>query len=752
MGERKFCYKCMEKFDMDKHICPSCGYDDTTPNNPMYITPGTILRDRYLVGILMDSNGEGVTYTGYDISTGGKVIIREYMPVNLCTRVRNKATISVNYNNLAKYKAFMAEYTELNKSLVKLRNNPSLPTVLDMFSENNTTYTIFAHFDGVKLMDYLKDNAGELSWEKASKLFPPLLTAISLLHNNAIIHRAISPDTVFITPKNELKLAGFSVSSVRTVNAGMEYELFRGYAAPEQYSPSSSSHQGTWTDVYGICALLYRVLTGCMPTDSKDRLTKDDLIEPKSLNSTIPQHVSNVIMEGMRLKSRQRINTITELVTRLFEAPGPVKPIKHDAGAENEATRNTSIPGQGVSAAPAQLTDPNMQILPPPQQQPVYPQPVQPAAPIQPNMQQPVQYEQVPYQQPYPPQYDPQAPYGYGYEQEDDYDDDYRYERVNTVDRLKVPVIVAILLFLILMIIALIFLKLVDPGRAQLAGNGSSVADDMIEDQESTTEAATVKLDTEMPQLVGKFYDLTLEKYKDFFTIEAIYEYNDDEEADVIYKQDIEPGEMVAQGCTVRVWVSKGKESAIIPAYEGFTVMQYENRLKEAGISSYSLIASANEWSIPNTVTKLMIDNDEVFPGDYFSNKSNSKLIVYYCPSETESYNNNYATEAVTASAITDPPISTGTQAATGYSGGGNGQGGVISPGGGSNPGGGGSQGGAGANPGGGNWQGGGDTPVTPDPVVPDPVMPEPVNPDPGNWSEGGDNGGTGDGGEVAYW
>ena len=733
MGERKFCYKCMEKFDMDKHICPSCGYDDTTPNNPMYITPGTILRDRYLVGILMDSNGEGVTYTGYDISTGGRVIIREYMPVNLCTRVRNKATISVNYNNLAKYKAFMAEYTELNKSLVKLRNNPSLPTVLDMFSENNTTYTIFDHFDGVKLMDYLKDNAGELSWDKASKLFPPLLTAISLLHNNAIIHRAISPDTVYITPKNELRLAGFSVSSVRTVNAGLEYELFRGYAAPEQYSPSSSSHQGTWTDVYGICALLYRVLTGCMPTDSKDRLTKDDLIEPKSLNSTIPQHVSNVIMEGMRLKSRQRINTITELVTRLFEAPGPVKPIKHDASAENEATKNTSIANSG-SVPPVQFTDPNMQVLPQqPPQQPVYPQP-QPVQPMQ----------QMPYEQPAYPQYNNQVPYGYGYEQDDDYDDDYRYERVNTVDRLKVPVIVAILLFLILMIIALIFLKLVDPGRNPISGdNNSSLTDDMIEDQQATTEAATVKLDTEMPKLVGKFYDLTLEKYKDFFTIEAIYEYNDDEEADVIYKQDIEPGEMVAQGCTVRVWVSKGKESAIIPAYEGFTVMQYENRLKEAGISSYSLIASANDWSIPNTVTKLMIDNDEVFPGDFFSNKSNSKLIVYYCPSETESYNNYTATQAVTASPITDPPISTGTQAATMYSGNG---------GSGSNPGGAGNNpGGAGSNPGGGNWQGGGDTPVTPDPVVPDPVVPEPVNPDPGNWSEGGDNG-AGEGGEFAYW
>lgn len=726
----------MEKFDMDKHICPSCGYDDTTPNNPMYITPGTILRDRYLVGILMDSNGEGATYTGFDISTGGRVMIREYMPVNLCTRVRNKATISVNYNNLAKYKAFMAEYTELNKSLVKLRNNPSLPSVLDMFSENNTTYTIFDHFEGVKLMDYLKDNAGELSWDKASKLFPPLFTAISLLHNNAIIHRAISPDTVYITPKNELRLAGFSVSSVRTVNAGMEYELFRGYAAPEQYSPSSSSHQGTWTDVYGICALLYRVLTGCMPTDSKDRLSKDDLIEPKSLNSAIPQHVSNVIMEGMRLKSKQRIHTITELVTRLFEAPGPVKAVKHDGGSENEATKNTQISGAGGSGnlPPVHFTDPNLQALPAqPPQQPVYPQPQQPVQPVQ-----PVQYEQ-----PYPP-YDPQDPYGYGYAAEDDYDDDYRYEKVNTVDRLKVPVIVAILLFLILMIIALIFLKLVDPGRTPSSGeNVSSMTDDIIDDQQETTESPTLKLDTVMPDLVGKFYELTEKKYKDFFTIEAIYEYNDDEDADVIYKQEIEPGELVAQGCTIRVWVSKGRESAIIPAYEGLTVSQYENRLKEAGISNYSLIASANDWQIPNTVTMLMIDGDEVFAGDFFSNKNNSRLIVYYCPAENE--NNNYysATQAATISVPTDPPMSTGTQAATSYSGnGGQSNGGGVNSGGNGNSGSGSEWQGGGDNPVGGNeWQGGGETPVTPDPV----------QPDPGNWTDGNENGG-GDGGEYAYW
>ena len=98
----------MEQYDAQYHVCPHCGYDDRTPYDPMYIAPGTILRDKYLFGVLLECNGDGATYEGYDISAERRVLIREYMPINLCTRVKNKQIISVNYNNLAKYKAFMA--------------------------------------------------------------------------------------------------------------------------------------------------------------------------------------------------------------------------------------------------------------------------------------------------------------------------------------------------------------------------------------------------------------------------------------------------------------------------------------------------------------------------------------------------------------------------------------------------------------------------------------------------------------------
>lgn len=627
MGELRFCYRCMEKYDSDQHICPHCGFDDSAPHNPLYIIPGTVLHDRYLVGLLISYNGEGATYIGYDISTGCKVMLREYMPVNFCTRVKNKATISVNYNNLAKYKAFMAEYTELNKSLARLRNNPNINPVLDMFAENNTTYTVFEYIEGEKMMDYLKDNAGELSWEQVSKLFPPLFTTIGILHNAGIIHRAISPDTIYINDKGELKLSGFCVSAVRTADAGLEFELFKGYAAPEQYSASSSSRQGSWTDVYGVCALMYRALTGCMPVDSLSRMKHDDLCDPAMLNNSIPPHVSRVIMEGMNLSGRDRIQTITELVTRLFEQPAPVKPVRQQ-NTPAEPVMDSGI-GYSQSAVPPQNYAP--QGYPP--SQPYYDE----------------------------PQYDA-----------DDYDDDYQYEKVNTVDRLKVPIIIAILLLAILLILVVFFMQAFAPEKTDddRADNKHTVSDNVINADNEDPTSAEPEPDTEMPNLVDKFFTLCEEKYKGYFNFTVEYVFDNDSNPDVILEQDIEPGTMVSQGSTVKLVVSKGKEGAVIPDYNGLTVSQYESKLKEVGITNYSMIQSNTGYGVRDTISQLQIGGKVVKPGIYFSNKDDDKLNVYYVPkdanvSEQPQYTQPpqttappavVTTVAATQPIVTDPP------------------------------------------------------------------------------------------------
>lgn len=616
MGERRFCYRCMEKYDMNQHICPHCGFDDNSPHNPMYITPGTVLHDRYMVGIMLNYNGEGASYVGYDISTGCKILIKEYMPANFCTRVKNKSTISVNYNNLAKYKAFMAEFTELNRALAQLRNNSNINPVLDMFSESNTTYAVFEYINGQKMLDYLKDNAGELSWEQVSKLFPPLFTTIGILHNAAIIHRAISPDTIYITSKGELKLSGFCISAVRTVDAGLEYELFKGYAAPEQYSANSSSRQGSWTDVYGLCALLYRALTGCMPVDSASRLKNDDLCEPAMLNKNIPAHVSKAIMDGMKLNSNERIQTITELVTRLFEQPvGQKSNVRPEKKVMPKPAPPVANENQGYTQYPQRPDFSGYQ-----EQPQYYPPPPPPPPQRRPRQSEP---------------------------------EEYRYEKVSTVDKIKVPVIITILLLAILIILAVFIMRVFVPSEPPqdsfVSRDSSSLSENIVTDEPSTEEvsATEAKPDTQMPDLIGKFYSYTKKKYEDYFQFEPIYEYDDENEEDIITYQDIEPGTQVAQGCIVNVKVSKGKVGGNIPEYKDMTVAQYENELKKAGISNYSLVVSSSLWGTPNTITQLQVDGKEVKTGTYYSNKDDKQLIIYYLPENAEvqtqaTYDPNY--------------------------------------------------------------------------------------------------------------
>lgn len=624
----------MEQYDSQRAVCPNCGYCYTDDYNAMYIAPGTILHDRYVVGLLRSYNGEGATYIGYDKVTGCKVLIREYMPINLCTRVKGKPTISVNYNNLAKYKAFMAEYTELNKSLARLRNNTNIVPVLDMFAENNTTYTIFENIEGEKLLDYLKENAGELSWEQVSRLFPQLFTSIGILHNAGMTHRAISPETVYITPKGELKLTGFCVSAVRTANAGLEYELFKGYAAPEQYSPSTNSRQGSWTDVYSICALLYRILTGCMPTDSLARLEHDDLCEPVRLNKNIPPHVSRIIMEGMNLSGRNRIQTITELVTKLFEQP-PAGNIYRTDDYPEDISGTAAQPDYDNYRQPADYRGNN-------------------------------NYNRNDYRE---ERYDE---YGNGYNNDgysdDDYEEDYRYERVNTADKIKVPIIIAILLLAILMIIAVVCWNVIFGDKEKesnsLPSNGMSVSDNVIDASTEPTEEITTVGNSVMFDLKGKYFEITKEKYKDYFNLEAVYEYNDTYEKDRIFEQDIAPGESFSQGQTITVKVSKGKTVAVIPDYKGITASQYEAELQKAGITSYEMIAQKSASSgTPNSVIMIQVDGKNVNPGDNFNNTDGKKLYVYFLSKDAEIITEP-PTEAPTE-APTEPPTEAPTEAPT---------------------------------------------------------------------------------------
>lgn len=342
MERLNLCYGCMEPIDENAAVCPECGYHMNAPHLPSYLAPGTMLNDRYMVGKLLAYNGESASYIAFDTITESKVVIREYMPDSLCKREKGSSAVIVEPDCVAGYKTLLSEFVELNKVLSKMRTLNHINAAIDMFGDNNTAYAVFDWVGGETLGEYLKKHGGKLSWEEVKKLFPPIFTTLSLVHNAGLIHRGISPENIIISDKGELKITGFCIADARTANTELVPEIYNGYAAPEQYG--SNNWQGTWTDVYGISALLYRILTGVVPTDAMSRISNDELVEPAMIDKNIPGSVSRVIMNGLSVNGEMRIQTITELVTGLFEQPE-----YGSARLSSSSTQTITIPRQSGS-------------------------------------------------------------------------------------------------------------------------------------------------------------------------------------------------------------------------------------------------------------------------------------------------------------------------------------------------------------------------------------------------------------------
>ena len=102
--------------------CPKCGYVEGTPQVLPFLEPGTLLKERYIVGKHLSANGEGVTYIGMDVTASKKVTIREYLPKTLCSRVKDDDNIIISPGNKLVYQDYLQDFMEIGRALIKLSN------------------------------------------------------------------------------------------------------------------------------------------------------------------------------------------------------------------------------------------------------------------------------------------------------------------------------------------------------------------------------------------------------------------------------------------------------------------------------------------------------------------------------------------------------------------------------------------------------------------------------------------------------
>ncbi len=335
------CINCMRE-KPSTAVCPYCGFDEAQYEpSPHHLPPRSILSGKCLIGRVLGEGGFGITYLGWDLNLDLKLAIKEYYPTGYVTRT-NTSTSTVTPYRGEKTEFFTtgrSRFINEAKTLAKYYTLPGIVSVRDFFLENGTAYIVMEFVEGETLKQRLARVGGKMEASEIFELVRPLLRSLSEMHASGLIHRDISPDNIMITPENNIKLIDFGAARdyLDSGNRSLSVMLKPGFAPEEQYF--ARGQQGPWTDIYALCATIYRAITGTTPQESVERLRHDELQPPSALGARLTPAQETALIKGLSVTQEGRWQTVPELYAALYPSDGSVVSIKQPGKKEQEKKR-----------------------------------------------------------------------------------------------------------------------------------------------------------------------------------------------------------------------------------------------------------------------------------------------------------------------------------------------------------------------------------------------------------------------------
>lgn len=175
------------------------------------------------------------------------------------------------------------------------------------------------YLEGITLKQYL-GKYGVIQFRNLIEMMLPLREALIEIHSQGLIHRDISPDNIMVQHNGKLKLMDFGAARDYTEsgNKSLTVILKPGYAPPEQYQ--THGVQGPWTDIYALCATIYKCLTGITPPDAIARVMDDKFKEPDQLDGKLSPDIKKILWKGMNIFPEERYQDIVEFGEDVYDA------------------------------------------------------------------------------------------------------------------------------------------------------------------------------------------------------------------------------------------------------------------------------------------------------------------------------------------------------------------------------------------------------------------------------------------------
>jgi tRNA A-37 threonylcarbamoyl transferase component Bud32 len=280
----------------------------------------------------------------------GRALGRQYRVVRLIGRggfaevyevvdsdLQRRLAVKVLRSDLPWTAASISRFKQEARAIARL-NHPNTVRIHFVGENEGLVYYAMPYLEGRTVADLLKAE-GPLTTDRALRIVEPVLEALQHAHDHGLVHRDVKPDNILIeSGTGRPLLVDFGIVKYLDRPAHLTDAGFIVgtplYMSPEQALGSQSVDARS--DLYGIGAVLFQLLTGAPPfegTDSQEIVGRHISEPVPSANLSrdgIPPWISGIVLRCMAKHPDDRFPTAGALLEAIRAARAGALPAAAD--------------------------------------------------------------------------------------------------------------------------------------------------------------------------------------------------------------------------------------------------------------------------------------------------------------------------------------------------------------------------------------------------------------------------------------